>query len=108
MQILALSRRVDGVTPAQLAPLAAAEAAAAYRLLATGTLRSAHMCPERPGAMLVLECATLAEAQAELATLPMVAQGLLAFDVCRMLPYTGTSALFSPEYVGLAKSGLAS
>jgi hypothetical protein len=102
MQILALSRRADGVTPEQLAPLAEAEAAAAYLLQARGIIRSAHMCPERPGAMLVLEADSLADASSHLATLPLVAAGLIGFDLSRMLPYTGSSALFATSYRSLA------
>ena len=98
MQILALSRRQPGVTPAQLAPWAEAEAAAAYRLIAQDRIRSVHMCPERPGSMLVMECADLDEAAALLAGLPMVAAGLISFELSRMLPYTGTTALFREEF----------
>lgn len=97
MQFLALSRRLDGTTPDMLAPLAADEARAAWQLHAQGVLRSVHMCPERPGSMIVLECATLDDARATLAQLPMVKAGLIAFEVSRMLPYTGWTALFGKE-----------
>lgn len=97
MQVLALSRRRPGVTDAQVAPLAAAEAAAAHRLYQAGVFRSMHMLPERPGAMVVLECESLAAAQAVLAGLPMVEAGLIEFDCSRMLPYGGFQALFRAE-----------
>lgn len=99
MQILALSHRSAGTTAGQLAALAQAEAAAAHRLIAAGTIRSVHMCPERPGSMIVLECASVEEARAHLAQLPMVQAGLIAFDLSRMLPYTGYAALFRDEYL---------
>lgn len=102
MQILALSRRRPGVSAEQLAPLAADEAAVAWALHAQGVIRSVHMCPERPGSMLVLECAGLDEARAHLATLPMVRAGLLEFDLSRMLPYTGYAALFAEPPRALA------
>jgi hypothetical protein len=98
MQLLALSRRNPGTTAQQLGPLAAAEALAVHKLVAAGVIRSAHMCPERVGAMIVLECADLPDANAQLATLPMVAQGLISFDVTRMLPYTGYAALLDEKY----------
>lgn len=94
MQILALSRRLEGTTPETLAALAADEARAAWQLHSEGLLRSVHLCPERPGSVLVLECASLDEARAVLQRLPMVRDGLIAFDVSRMLPYTGWAALF--------------
>ena len=98
MQILALSRRQPGVSAETLAPLAQAEAAAAWALLRAGVIRSVHLCPERPGSMIVLECAGLDEARAHLHTLPMVSAGLLDFDLSRMLPFTGFEALFDAGF----------
>lgn len=98
MQILALSRRLPGVSDAQLAPLAEAEAAAAFARYAAGTFRSMHVLPDRPGAMVVLECASLDEARAVMAELPMVKAGLIDFDYSRMLPYTSVKALFRAEH----------
>ena len=95
MQILALSRRRPGVGPEQLAPHARAEAAAAFALVEAGVIRSVHMCPERPGSMIVLECAGLDEARAALGQLPMVRAGLIEFELSRMLPYTAIKALFA-------------
>lgn len=94
MQVLALSRRLEGTTPDKLAVLSAEEARVAWQLYTEGTLRSVHLCPERPGSVLVLECQSLDEAQLLLKRLPMVQAGLLAFDVAQMLPFTGWSALF--------------
>lgn len=98
MQILALSRRNPGVTDAQLAPLAEAEAAAAFALYAAGSFRSMHMLPDRPGAMVVLECEGIEAARRLMARLPMVEAGLIDFDYSRMLPFTGTRALFRDPY----------
>ena len=97
MQFLALSRRLEGTTPERLAPLATDEARVAWQLHAEGLLRSVHLCPERPGSAIVLECASIDDAQAALQRLPMVRAGLIAFDVSRMLPYTGWAALFREE-----------
>ena len=97
MQILALSRRLPGTTDAQLAPLAQVEAAAAFALYAGGAFRSMHLLPERTGAMVVLECASVEEARLVMATLPMVKAGLIDFDYSRMLPYTNFKALFRDE-----------
>lgn len=94
MQLLALSRRCEGTTPEKLAALTATEAAAAWQLHAEGILRSVHMCPERRGSVLILECGSLEEGRAILGRLPMVQAGLIEFDVSRMLPYTGWADLF--------------
>jgi hypothetical protein len=98
MQVLALSRRAPGVTAEDLAPHAQGEAVVATRLMAQGVIRTAHLCPERPGAVLVMECDSLDEARAHLATLPMVQHGLIAFEVSRMVPYTAWTALFKDEF----------
>jgi muconolactone delta-isomerase len=103
MQILALSRRLPGTTPEQLAALAADEARVAHELLVQGLVRSIHMCPERPGSMVVLECADLDAARAALQRLPMVRDGLITFDLSRMLPYTGYEALFHPSQRGTSQ-----
>jgi muconolactone delta-isomerase len=103
MQILALSRRLPGTTADQLAALAADEAGLAHELVVQGIVRSIHMCPERPGSMLVLECADLDAARAALERLPMVRDGLITFDLSRMLPYTGYAALFHPSQRGPAE-----
>lgn len=97
MQFLALSRRLEGTTPQLLAALATDEARVAWQLHAEGVLRSVHMCPDRPGSVLVLECASIEDARAALHRLPMVRAGLIDFDVSRMLPYTGWASLFRAE-----------
>lgn len=98
MQILALSRRLPGVSDAQLTPLATAAAAAAFALYAEGSFRSMHLLPDRPGAMVVPECADLDQARQVMAGLPMVKAGLIDFDYSRMLPYTAVASLFRDEF----------
>lgn len=98
MQILALSKRLPGTSDAQLAPLAAAEAAAAFALYAGGAFRSLHVLPDRPGAMVVLECEGVEDARQIMSALPMVRAGLIDFDYSRMLPYTNFKALFRDQH----------
>jgi hypothetical protein len=97
MQILALSRRQPGVTGEQIAAHGAREAQASWALHKAGVIRSVHMCPERPGSMLVLDCESLDAARLHLQTLPMVQAGLIEFDLSRMLPYTAWESLFAPD-----------
>jgi muconolactone delta-isomerase len=103
MQFLALSKRSSGVTGEQLDAHAVAEARVEHELVSEGHVRSIHMCPERPGSMVILEAGSLEEAQQLLARLPMVRDGLIGFGVSRMLPYTGYAALFKDEFVGPPK-----
>ena len=97
MQILALSRRMTGVTTEQLEPFLEAETREAFALYEAGYFRSMYMCPERPGSMIVMECEGLEDAQALLRRLPMVKAGLLAFDCSRLLPFTNYKLLFKDE-----------
>jgi hypothetical protein len=53
--------------------------------------------------MVVLECADLDAARAALAQLPMVRDGLITFDLSRLLPYTGYEALFHPSQPGASQ-----
>lgn len=94
MQFIALSRRQPGTTQDLLAPHATEEANVAWQLHTEGVLRSVHICPDRPGSVIILECQSLSDAEAALARLPMVKDGLITFDVSRMIPYTGWAALF--------------
>lgn len=97
MQYLALSYRLEGTTQESLTKLAREEAQVAWQLLTEGILRSVHLCPDRPGSVIVLECDSIDEARQALQRLPMVRDGLIAFEVSRMIAFTGWSALFSAE-----------
>ena len=49
---------------------------------------------DEPAALLMLEAADAAEAQAVLATLPLVRAGLIAFEVIPLRAYPGFARLF--------------
>jgi len=46
--------------------------------------------------VLVLECMDVAEAETALASLPMVAAGLISFEVVPLRAYPGFARLFEP------------
>ena len=50
--------------------------------------------------MLVLECADVVEAQAILASVPMVAAGLIKLEIVSLQAYPGFARLFGPEIFG--------
>jgi hypothetical protein len=58
-------------------------------------IREVYFRADRHAAVLVLECASSEEAQAVLATLPLVAAGLITFEVIPLAPYPGFARLFS-------------
>jgi muconolactone delta-isomerase len=73
MQIMALlRRRIEAFTPEQFEPLLDAEAERVRQLYAQGFIRAAWTREDVPGGILLLESASLDEAHATLATLPLM------------------------------------
>jgi hypothetical protein len=57
-------------------------------------IRELYFRADRHAAVLVLECASTEEAQSVLSTLPLVAAGLIHFDLIPLAPYPGFARLF--------------
>ena len=74
-----------------------AEAARVWELYQAGIFRELYFHQDRSDAVLVLECADATEANQALSTLPLVREGLIAFDVIPLIPYPGFSRLFAQE-----------
>ncbi len=95
MKILALEKEISGVPAAAFTPARLKqEAARVWELQQSGALREIYFRADRHEAVLILECADAAEAERTLATLPLVAAGLIAFDVIPLVPYPGLARLF--------------
>jgi len=95
MRILAIERPVAGAVEGQFTPeLRAAEAFAAWSLYQAGVIRELYFHANETMAVLVLECADLAEADAALESLPMVSAGLIEFEVLPLRAYSGFERLF--------------
>ncbi len=97
MKMLALERDVPGVTAEQCRPHLRDEAARAWDLYQAGVLRELYFRGDRPSAALVLECADIDVAHRVLNSLPLVREGLIAFDVIPLVPYPGFARLFQRE-----------
>lgn len=95
MKILALEVERPGARLEQFAPHLRDEAARAYALYEAGILRELHFRADRRSAVLVLECAALADARAALDSLPLVAAGLIEFELIPLAPYGGFARLFA-------------
>ncbi len=95
MKILAMEKEVPGVAPAAFQPHLQAEAARVWELQQAGVLREIYFRQDRSDAVLILECADVAEAQRVLGTLPLVQAGLIAFEVIPLKPYPGLARLFA-------------
>jgi len=101
MKILALEQAVPGVAAAAFTPaLLQQEAGRVWELQQSGALREIHFRADRREAVLVLECADAAEGERTLATLPLVAAGLIRFEVIPLVPYPGLARLFAADRPG--------
>jgi muconolactone delta-isomerase len=97
MRILAIERAVAGVADEAFTPeMGAAEAHRAWDLQQAGLIRELYFRADEAAAVLVLECADVAEARTVLASLPMVAAGLIEFEVLPLRAYPGFARLFGP------------
>lgn len=95
MRILAIERPVVGVTEAQFTPaIGEAEARRVWSLHQAGVIRELYFHAADETAVLVLECADVAEADVALASLPMVSAGLIEFEVLPLRAYPGFARLF--------------
>jgi len=94
MKFLALERPVAGATEHTMRPLLRDEAARAWALHGAGVLREAYFTPDHD-AVLILECPDHRAATDAIASLPLVREGQIRFDVVELRPYTGFERLFA-------------
>jgi muconolactone delta-isomerase len=95
MKILALEKAVPHVTEDRFAPHLVAEAERAWDLHQQGVIRELYFRADEDAAVLVLECRDEGEAKELLATLPLVREGLIAFELIPLRAYPGFARLFS-------------
>ena len=94
MKIIAISHDLPGATDDQFMTHGKAEALRAWQLHQEDIIRELYFRRDKPDAVLILECAGVEEAKAALDTLPMVKNGLIAFDFIPLGPYPGFARLF--------------
>jgi muconolactone delta-isomerase len=98
MKIIALECDVPGVTDSRFTgELLKEEAARAWELHQAGVIRELYFREDRESAVLVLECEDVEEAHTVLATLPLVRDGLIAFECIPLTAYPGFARLFGGE-----------
>ena len=95
MKVLAIEREVPGVSEEKFSPHLKEEAAKVWELYQANVVRELYFRKDWPGAVLMLECEDAEEAFAILDMLPLVREGLIAFDVIPLVPYPGFSRLFA-------------
>jgi hypothetical protein len=86
---------VNGSTDEQFEPHLKAEAARAWELYQSEEIREMYFRADREEAVLILECASVKEAETTLGTLPLVKAGLIAFEIIPLKAYPGFARLFS-------------
>jgi len=104
VKILALERE-SGAADEAYAPHLEAEARRVWELYEAGSLREISFRLDEPRAVLELECASAKEAEELLATLPLVEQGLIEFELIPLRPYPGFSRLFRERGGGKVETG---
>ena len=94
MKILALEHELPGATADQFQQHANDEALQVWEYHQAGIIRELYFRADRNEAVLVLECASVIEAQKILATLPLVKAGLISFEIIPLKAYFGFERLF--------------
>lgn len=92
MKILAMETEIPGGDWSGAAAQLKDEARHVYDLYLTGAVREIYFT-EAHDAVIILECADLAEAEALLGDLPLVRGGLIRFDLKELRPYDGYARL---------------
>jgi hypothetical protein len=97
VRILAIEKEIPSVPAEAFQPLLRAEALRVWQLYQEGVFRELYFRQDVSSAVIVLECDSVEEAEATLNTLPLVKEGLIAFEILPLVPYPGFSRLFTPE-----------
>jgi len=95
MKILALEKEISGIAAEKFKPHLKAEAIRVWELYQAGLIRELYFRQDWPGAVLILECKDLTEANEALNSLPLVTEGLIDFEVIPLKPYPGFARLFT-------------
>ena len=88
MKLLAIEQETSAVNWAEESETLISESYLVYHLFKEGIIRDIYFT-ENENAVIILECASKAEAANVLSTLPLVKAGLISFEVMELRPYTG-------------------
>jgi muconolactone delta-isomerase len=95
MKIIAIEKDLPGKTAEDFQPHLIPEARRVWELHQAGIIRELYFRQDEHTAVLVLECASLEEAQAALDSLPLVQAGLITFELLPLRAYDGFARLFA-------------
>ena len=94
MKILALEHEVSGVEVGAFQAHLKAEAMRVWELQQAGIIREIYYRQDRSEAVILLECDDAANAQDVLASLPLMREGLITFEIIPLKAYPGFARLF--------------
>jgi hypothetical protein len=101
MKVLALGRDTAPADDPRFAELRPAEARRAWDLYQADVIREIYFRADRPNGVLVLEVPDLVAAREVIDSLPLVAAGLIDFDLVPLKPYPGFARLFAEAAAGV-------
>ena len=97
MKILAFEHELPDAIAERFQQYAKEEARHVWQLAQAGILRESYFRADRDEAVLVLECASVQEAQEILDRLPFVQNKLIRFELIPLKAYPGFERLFEKE-----------
>jgi muconolactone delta-isomerase len=98
MKIIAVGKDSPTAKSEDFTPeLLGKEARRAWELHQRGVIRELYFRADEESAVLILECADLAEAREVLGSLPLVEKNLISFELIPLLAYSGFERLFAEK-----------
>jgi hypothetical protein len=94
MKVLALGHDVVAQDDPRFAELRPSEARRVWEMYQADLLREVYFRADSPNGVLLFEVPDLAAARAAVDSLPLVAAGLIDFDLVPLRPYPGFARLF--------------
>jgi hypothetical protein len=95
VKVLAIGHPRSGVRWEHIAPYVGEQARSVWERYELGQVREVYLrADHQPGAVLVLECDDVTEAERLVAKLPLAKAGLLDFELIPLRPFMGFRRLF--------------
>lgn len=97
MKILAIEKEIKKISSDQRETVLKKEAAVVWKMYQKGSVRELYFDIDDHIAVLILECRDKEEAAKLLATLPLVKEGYISFELNALVPYSGFERLMCAE-----------
>lgn len=97
MRIIAIQKETPHLNKRDFVPYLRDEAIQGWELFKEGIIREMFYRDEKYEVVLILECENKEEAKRKLATLPLVENGLIEFELIPLRPYHGFERLFAKQ-----------